>query len=382
MTKMSRALTLALIPGLAMASTPFEWKGVFSTAGNTYKWGAQKVGGVYVDPSMKLAAIPVSVATEQSLSDATANGTAALLTTCENVQSQGTITPMVNKCYTLVFDQSSSDSTYTVDATNVNAIAFFAEHVPTEFEDTEHYFKDASDVDIEPQAQDPSGAHAHGHGGGADPFAGLCICQAQTHNWKLDCTDTAYIQAEVDKLKSNPLCNQSNPPDECSDSYHVMQAHHDHCLHNQLPSGIEITLHDYEHYYTDCFIKRQYDPSLGPCPAVTCSDSQALTTAADTLAAGCTTSLACQANSCSDAIKTVLMSHDTCAEDQLPDSIEKALHDHEEPCEAQLCNTAEAAFDPYATACSAEANAASGFGSLETFLVKTLALPLAMFVSS
>jgi hypothetical protein len=231
-------------------------------------------------------------------------------------------------------------------------------------------------------AQDPSGAHAHGHGGGgADSFAGLCVCQAATHGWTLNCNNLQYIQENVDNLNNKPECNASNPPDDCNDWYHVMQAHHDHCLHDQLPTGIEQKLHDYEHYYEDCFIKRQYDADLTACPAVTCGDMQALTTAANTLQGGCSTVLECQATACSNAMKTVLMAHDTCNENQLPDNIEKALHDHEEPCAAQLCNTASSAFDPYATPCTAEANVASGFGSLEAFLVKTLALPLAMFIS-
>merc|ERR1719387_2487420 len=38
----------------------FEWKGVFLTPESTYKWGAQKKNGKYADPTMNLAAIPVS----------------------------------------------------------------------------------------------------------------------------------------------------------------------------------------------------------------------------------------------------------------------------------------------------------------------------------
>ena len=42
---------------------------------------------------------------------------------------------------------------YLVNASEVPAIAFFTEHVPTEFESTAHYFKDAQGQDVEPLAE-------------------------------------------------------------------------------------------------------------------------------------------------------------------------------------------------------------------------------------
>ena len=40
-----------------------------------------------------------------------------------------------------------------VDASTTNAIAFFTEHFPTEFEATAHYLKDDTGVDVEPVAE-------------------------------------------------------------------------------------------------------------------------------------------------------------------------------------------------------------------------------------
>merc|ERR1719424_1139380 len=152
---MNRALSIALALGVAMASVP-EWKGVFYTPEKSYKWGAQKVSGKYADATMKMAAIPVGAATAQALQAAdTAGHTALDLASCPDVKSGGVITPMENTCYKLVFDQNSQQSLYTINATNAGAIAFFTEHMPTEFEATEHYLKDLSGVDIEPVAQVP-----------------------------------------------------------------------------------------------------------------------------------------------------------------------------------------------------------------------------------
>jgi len=46
-------------------------------------------------------------------------------------------------------------SLYSIDATGLDAVAIFAEHFPTEFENTAHYLKDNSGVDIEPVAELP-----------------------------------------------------------------------------------------------------------------------------------------------------------------------------------------------------------------------------------
>ena len=44
-----------------------EWKGIFDTPENSYVWIAQKVDGGYADPTMKLVALPVDSASEESL---------------------------------------------------------------------------------------------------------------------------------------------------------------------------------------------------------------------------------------------------------------------------------------------------------------------------
>merc|ERR1719171_3456269 len=393
---MSRTLIFALTLGMATAEEAYEWKGVFYTPENKYIWGAQKVSGKYVDPTMKLVAIPVAGATAEALAGASGMGTQSMGLQCESVNSGGTIIPMENKCYKLVFDQSSSQSLFNIDASAAGAIAFFAEHLPTEFEATEHYLKDVSGVDIEPVAQEPDGGdgHAHSHGG-AEAWKSQCVCKAQEHGWKLDCANKAAIEAAVGKLDAKAACKATGPPEDCTENYHIMQAHHDHCLHDQLPTGIEKKLHDYEHFYDDCFVKRQFNPNIGACPAVDCDDQTKMTQAISTLQASCTTKQACADATCSAAIKVVLAVHDLCPEGKLPNNLEVALHDHEEPCEAQLCNTAPAAFDPYAETCGDAASGATteapaapttsraaGVGSQEAFLVTTLALSLAVLLIS
>jgi len=228
---MSRALIIALSLHMANAAKP-EWKGVFHTPDNTYKWGAQKVKGKYADDlsSMKMVVIPVTGATAATLTGATAKGEAAYETTCVDLDKTGKIVPMENKCYNLKFDMASAETIFTIDATNTKDIAFFTEHLPTEFEDTAHYLKDTSGADIEPQAQAPvPSAHGHSHGhGGTDAFMGNCVCKAQANNWKLDCNNQAKISEAIVNLDGNTACKAKNAPKACEDSYYVLQSHHDH----------------------------------------------------------------------------------------------------------------------------------------------------------
>jgi zinc transporter ZupT len=133
----------------------FEWAGIFETGENLYMWTAQKVEGAYADASMKLAALPTTVATDAELHRLESEGIHALEETCVEVSAGGTIVPEMDKCYKLNFDQNMWQSLFMVDASATGAVAFFAEHVPTEFEATAHYLKDDHGDDIEPVAELP-----------------------------------------------------------------------------------------------------------------------------------------------------------------------------------------------------------------------------------
>ena len=136
----------------------FEWAGIFETPLSSYLWTAQKVDGAYVDPAMKLVALPATTLTQQGLHDMETMGKAAMELTCTDVPSGGTITPAANTCYHLQFDASTWQTLFKVDTSAVSGVAFFAEHVPTEFEATAHYLKDDVGTDIEPLGELPEKA--------------------------------------------------------------------------------------------------------------------------------------------------------------------------------------------------------------------------------
>ena len=146
------AMTLA---GEGHGEHAFEWAGIFETPENDYLWTAQKVNEQYADASMKLVALPATSITEEGLHALEEQGEEALNLTCTELQNGGTIIPATNTCYKLIFKQSVWQSLYNVDASSVTGIAFFTEHVPTEFEATAHYLKDDHGHDIEPKATLP-----------------------------------------------------------------------------------------------------------------------------------------------------------------------------------------------------------------------------------
>jgi len=140
----------------------FEWAGIFETPENTYLWTAQKTktdaGMAYADSTMKMAVLPASDATEAALHGLEIEGGHSLNMTCTEVASGGVITPMEDKCYLLRFKQDWWQSLYSIEATGQAHLAFFTEHVPTEFENTAHYLKDDHGDDIEPVAELPEEA--------------------------------------------------------------------------------------------------------------------------------------------------------------------------------------------------------------------------------
>jgi zinc transporter ZupT len=71
-----------------------------------------------------------------------------------------------------------------VDASSASNIAFFCEHYPTEFEATQHYFKDNAGTDIEPVRQIPV----------VMPFewAGIFETPQSTYRWNAEKVDGAY----------------------------------------------------------------------------------------------------------------------------------------------------------------------------------------------
>ena len=135
----------------------YEWGGAFPTADNAYKWVAQAVDGAYADPAMKLVVFDVHAADKAHLLELAETAKTLIAGTCTAVSTQGNIPKPTEAgaCYTLIFPtDATSDFHATINTLGVANLAFFAEHVPTEFERDTHYFMSTDPAtEIEPAAE-------------------------------------------------------------------------------------------------------------------------------------------------------------------------------------------------------------------------------------
>ena len=185
-------LTLRFTLTLGAGDHPYEWGGIFETPESNYMWTAQKVNQNYADPSLTMVAWPVTTFTKEALHALEEQAEDAMNMTCTDVQAGGTIVPASNTCFRLVFQEIlvmnvflgyslllsllslrvkllswlafgilhriAWQSLFNIDASSAAGIAFFTNHVPTEFEATAHYLKDDHGDDIEPKATIPVAA--------------------------------------------------------------------------------------------------------------------------------------------------------------------------------------------------------------------------------
>merc|ERR1712178_635147 len=134
-----------------------EFHGIFpiNKQKANHQWIMQKVDGKYADKTMKLVLIPVNKIDEATM-DAKNTEAATLIGsgTCADTASGTTMTPASGgSCFNLQVDDSKDESLWPIDTSGISTgLVIAAEHVPTEFEDTKHYLKDAENTDIEPFA--------------------------------------------------------------------------------------------------------------------------------------------------------------------------------------------------------------------------------------
>jgi len=147
------------------AGRPWEWAGVFAlVAPETYTWIAQQVDGAYAAPTMLVAMIETSEASLVGIEAAEAQAEALFSGTAQDIAAGGTVT--VGTLYRLVFDQQSTETRFGLVVPADGAYVIFTEHVPTEFEDTEHYLQTAAGEEVFPAAEaseEGGGGHDHDH---------------------------------------------------------------------------------------------------------------------------------------------------------------------------------------------------------------------------
>jgi hypothetical protein len=182
-----------------------------------------------------------------------------------------------------------------------------------------------------------------------------CGCVAEEQGWTVDCSDSAAIDTAWAALATEGCAASmeacEDKATDCAKNFAIVQAHHDHCDHDDVPQAVEQGYHTYEDVCKDnkCEIGRQYNANKAACPTVDCSDKVAQQAAVDALDANdCNT--ACTGD-CATNFKLVVAFHDACEEDDLIDAIEHELHEFEESCEEEFCNSVSGPFDPMDVKC-------------------------------
>ena len=138
----------------------FEWAGVFELSAGTYKWSFAKVDGAYADPAMKMA-----ILASDHIEDSEEAAEAMLESDDINSSVNNDVLKVSDKAYTLNFDDTKDMTVFTVKIEKDGAYTFFTEHMPFEFEASEHFFKDLAGADVEPIAQEPDMGHHDEHHG-------------------------------------------------------------------------------------------------------------------------------------------------------------------------------------------------------------------------
>ncbi len=149
------------------AEGTFEWAGKFQLSKGSYKWSFEKVDGEYADPSMKMVILKSNDIEESE------DLAKELLGSKDSIsrKNNGTLIAS-NKAFILNFDQRKESTVFNVDIKEDGQYIFFTEHMPFEFEATQHFFKDILNSNVEPIAQVPDegeGHHHHHDHGGQDP---------------------------------------------------------------------------------------------------------------------------------------------------------------------------------------------------------------------
>ena len=169
---------------------PWEWSGAFDLEKGNYTWTFAKVDGEYADPQMKMAIISSDVRGIESIESAEKFAKKTFASNAARRQNTETLIPNAN--YELVFDATQEVTSYNIAIDKPGTYVFFTEHMPTEFEAVEHFFKNKERADVEPVAQEPEASgHHHHHHGGVDP-----------HIW-LDFDNARIMAGNIAKALSN-----------------------------------------------------------------------------------------------------------------------------------------------------------------------------------
>ena len=161
--------------------------------------------------------------------------------------------------------------------------------------------------------------------------------------------------AAVGDLETN-ACSKVDctASDVCMKNFFIIQSHHDHCAHEDVPETVERVIHIYEESCTQhCLIAPKFDTEQRKCPPVDCEAEMAAADnegVADVAYQNLVNDAACledcSTSNCANSFRLLKTVHDKCPKDTMSWVGEVAYHDYDEICNDYGCNLAEAASNP------------------------------------
>lgn len=172
-----------------------------------------------------------------------------------------------------------------------------------------------------------------------------CACALAPSNHVINCdasTNQAVLNQAMTDLQTNG-CDQGNncqTNDACRIAYYLVQAHHDYCWADEVPSTLSSVFHTYEGTCVDCHVIRKYNPALPPCPQANC-DGDAGKIAYEYLLSSDNNSCQedCNRQDCAEAFRMLRAVYETCPDGTLHLIAELAVNDWGDLCAAVDCNT-------------------------------------------
>jgi len=164
---------------------------------------------------------------------------------------------------------------------------------------------------------------------------GSCACEAEEFGFTIDCTNTEAMTTAMSALIADG-CDQDCLSATCEKNFFIVQAHHDYCLHEEVPAAVLDGFHDFEGICHECDIVKKRDPALSDCPKAVC-DGRGDDAYQGLLEDGCMNG--CNSTTCGDSYRILRSEHDNCGHDTMSATSAKGLHSFEEVCAVENCNS-------------------------------------------
>ncbi len=147
----------------------FEWAGAFNLQKGDYYLTFSKTHGEYADPTMKMVVLKSTKSGRDSIEENEKKAEDLLNSTSTLVENNKELQININN--QLLFNKKSDKTVFVLHITEPGTHVLFTEHMPSEFENKEHFFKNSNKDDIKPTAMEPE--EEHHHHGGKDPHIWL-----------------------------------------------------------------------------------------------------------------------------------------------------------------------------------------------------------------